>query len=97
MEVKNTNLNFEGRLYGHIGKHKTKPIELCEYGDERFIRHINDLASNGLDTFEAKVSNAPRNSIQITTTQTPKLTLLERLLISLNKPLKKALKMKKNV
>ena len=26
MEVKNTNLNFEGRLYGHIGKHKTKPL-----------------------------------------------------------------------
>ena len=96
MEVKNTNLNFEGRLYGHLGKHKTKPIELCEYGDEQVIKHINKLAKKGLDTFEAKISNTSKSSIQITTDQTPELTLLEKLFIYLNPSLKKALKMKKN-
>lgn len=94
MEINNQNLSFQGRLYAHLGRHISKPIHCCKHGDKKFIRFLNEIASNNQDSFKARITDNLCKHLEIETKEAPHLTLLEKILFIVSPIQNKALKMR---
>lgn len=95
MEITNQNLNFQGRLYSHIGYHVSKPIHCCKHGDKKFIKFLNEIASDNQDSFKARLTDDLCKHLEVETKATPHLSLLEKIMFVVSPVQNKALKMRK--
>lgn len=95
MEV--NNISFNGRLYGVIGNHRTKPIICCSHGDRKFIKFFNNVAEEHPENLKIsylKEEISRYSKILVETTECPKLSLAEIIFAGIKKSQRKAIKMR---
>lgn len=97
MEIKNNSqIAFNGMLYGKMGSHITKGIMCCPHGDGKFVRFITKIGSENPDSIKVSYLKDGLDKLVIETKEIPKLNLFEKIFYRVTKSQKKAIKMRES-
>lgn len=90
----NSQVSFNGNLYGRMGNHVTKSILCCPHGDSKFVKFIAELGKTKPDSLKISTSNQGLYKIIIETDQVPHLNPFEKIFYRLSKLQTKALNLR---